>query len=100
MSIVTLNQDLQQFPFLDKFVESMHHINGHEIVTSEIDTLSLVFFFNLYIKTCKNLKKNKRDMTIDNIKECMKNLYVVHLETTTVKESLVSQNMSLKITNS
>ncbi len=87
-TIVVVNQQESKsktkFPFIDRFVEAMHHINGHELVTSDMDKISLVFFFNLYINSCKCISDNNQELTIENINYVMKSMYSEHLLENTV----------------
>ena len=83
-SLVVKQESVAKYPFIDKFVEAMHHINGHELVTSDMDKISLVFFFNLYINSCKYISDNNQELDIDNINYVMKKMYSKHLLENTV----------------
>lgn len=61
----------KKYPFISEFVESMNHINAQEHVLSDLDTKSLVYFFQLYAQICRILKNNNQELSIDNITNYM-----------------------------
>ena len=79
-----------KYPFIETFVNSMNNIQAHDFVSSDLDLKSLLVFFQIYIYVCRMLKKEKIQLSPENITKYMEVEYEIWILDPSKSSSLKS----------
>jgi hypothetical protein len=72
----TTSKTTSRYPFINDFVNSMCSINAHEYVSSnETDFKSILFFFKLYVISCRSLRSKEIELNPETISDLMQHEY-------------------------